>query len=183
MYRISAKNSDLTNLEHEKRDLFHNSTLGDLDINQVIKEIKVFLEKDPTSEYSVVIGTDSQEKTEDNGKKSINLITAVVVHRKGFGGRYFWTKKMVNNIHSLREKIYTETLTSLDFATNFVPMLKKELNGSSPKYNLEIHVDVGEHGQTREMLREVIGMVTGNGFVAKTKPESYGASYVADKHT
>jgi len=26
-------------------------------------------------------------------------------------------------------------------------------------------------------------MVTGNGFVAKTKPDAYGASYVADKHT
>jgi len=26
-------------------------------------------------------------------------------------------------------------------------------------------------------------MVTGNGFTAKTKPDSYGASKVADKHT
>ena len=52
-----------------------------------------------------------------------------------------------------------------------------------PDYNLEIHIDVGEHGDTRDMIKEVVGMVTGNGYVAKTKPEAYGASYVADKHT
>jgi len=33
------------------------------------------------------------------------------------------------------------------------------------------------------MIKEVVGMVTGNGFTAKTKPDSYGASKVADKHT
>ncbi|MBU3957376.1 ribonuclease H-like YkuK family protein, partial [Patescibacteria group bacterium] len=38
-------------------------------------------------------------------------------------------------------------------------------------------------GPTREMIKEVVGMVNGNGFVAKTKPESYGAFVVADKHT
>ena len=83
----------------------------------------------------------------------------------------------------IRDKIYAETIMSLNFATSFVPLLKKGLNGHLPNYNLEIHVDVGEHGDTRDMIKEVVGMVTGNGFVAKTKPDAYGASYVADKHT
>jgi len=64
-----------------------------------------------------------------------------------------------------------------------VPLIKRALNGTSSTYNLEIHVDVGDHGQTRDMIKEVVGMVTGNGFVAKTKPQAYGATYVADKHT
>ena len=83
----------------------------------------------------------------------------------------------------MREKIYAETMSSINFASTFVPLLKKTLNGKMPDYNLEIHIDVGEHGDTREMIKEVVGMVTGNGYVAKTKPEAYGASYVADKHT
>ena len=74
-------------------------------------------------------------------------------------------------------------MTSINFASTFVPLLKKTLNGEMPDYNLEIHIDVGEHGDTRDMIKEVVGMVTGNGYVAKTKPEAYGASYVADKHT
>ncbi|MBI2032211.1 MAG: ribonuclease H-like YkuK family protein [Candidatus Levybacteria bacterium] len=164
--------------------LFENITDGILKTDQVIGQIREFLEERPNAEYSLVIGTDSQEKLSlANGTKKINLVTAVLVHRRGFGGRYFWNRTYKNNIHTLREKIYAETMTSLNFASVFVPLLKKGLNGHSPKYNLEIHIDVGEHGDTREMIKEVVGMVTGSGYIAKTKPDAYGASYVADKHT
>lgn len=190
--------------------VFQSVTHGPVELENVISIIKEFLEGKPEADYSLVIGTDSHEKNEGNGElklssnghsnghktksngkngysngnsKKINLVTAVLIHRKGFGGKYFWVRRETPNIHSLREKIYAETLASLNFATTFVPLLKKELNGKAPNYNLEIHVDVGEHGDTREMIKEVVGMVTGNGFVAKTKPEAYGASYVADKHT
>jgi uncharacterized protein len=171
-------NSELTD------EIFQSKTHGLLSISGIIDRIKSFLEEDPDAEYSLVIGTDSHEKkTTGNGGSTINLVTAILIHRKGFGGKYFWRKESQSNIHSLRDKIYRETLTSLTFASLFVPMFKKTLNGSAPKYNLEIHVDVGEHGDTREMIKEVVGMVTGNGYVAKTKPEAYAASYVADKHT
>lgn len=161
-------------------DIFNSLTHGEIKIKDSIQLIKKFLEERPSSEYSLVIGTDSHEKDKP---KTISLVTAVLVHRKGYGGKYFWRRKSVSNIHSLREKIYAETLESLSFASVFVPMLRKELNGNSPLYNLEIHIDVGEHGDTRDMIKEVVGMVTGSGFVAKTKPHAYGASYVADKHT
>lgn len=163
---------------------FHSITHGELSLEEIITIIKSFLEENPKEEYSLIIGTDSQEKLDGaSDKKIINLITAVVVHRKGFGGKYFWKGNKIKGVHTLREKIYAETLTSLEFATNFVPLLKKTLNGHSPNYHLEIHVDVGEHGDTRTMIKEVVGMVTGNGFVAKTKPDAYGASCIADKHT
>ncbi len=170
--------SDIDNIK------FESITHGQLTSDEVLQMIKDFLEEKPKSEYSLVIGTDSHEITGSNLKnKKINLVTAVLVHRRGYGGKYFWNRKSVENIHSLREKIYAETMTSLSFASAFVPLLKKKLNGSSPNYNLEIHIDVGEHGDTREMIKEVVGMVTGSGYVAKTKPHAYGASYVADKHT
>ncbi|MBI2621681.1 MAG: ribonuclease H-like YkuK family protein [Candidatus Levybacteria bacterium] len=163
---------------------FENITHGVLTSEGVLEIIKNFLEEVPDGKYSLVIGTDSHEKNGSGlSSKNISLVTAIIVHRRGFGGKYFWNKKHVSNIHSLREKIYAETMTSLDFAASFVPLLKKNLNGHSPTYNLEIHIDVGEHGDSRDMIKEVVGLVTGNGFVAKTKPEAYGASYVADKHT
>ncbi len=170
--------SDIENIR------FESLTHGQLSIDEVLQMIKDFLEENPKSEYSLVIGTDSHEITGNEPRsRKINLVTAILVHRKGFGGKYFWNRKSAGNIHSLREKIYAETMTSLGFASTFVPLLKKKLNGQSPNYNLEIHIDVGEHGDTREMIKEVVGMVTGSGFVAKTKPYAYGASYVADKHT
>ena len=49
--------------------------------------------------------------------------------------------------------------------------------------DLEIHLDVGEKGQTKDLIREVVGMVVGSGFDARIKPDSFGASKVADKYT
>ena len=164
-------------------DLLNSLTHGEIKVTESAQLIKNFLEERPSAEYSLVIGTDSHERAANDNFKIISLVTAVLVHRKGYGGKYFWKRKNVPNIHNLREKIYAETLESLNFALFFVPLLRKELNGNSPFYNLEIHIDVGEHGDSRDMIKEVVGMVTGNGFVAKTKPQAYGATYVADKHT
>ena len=58
-------------------------------------------------------------------------------------------------------------------------IMTEKLSGSE----LEIHVDVGQRGETRAMIKEVAGMITGFGFSCKTKPDSFGASHVADKHT
>lgn len=170
-------------IKYASSELLNSITHGEITIRESIQLIKNFLEEKPLDEYSLVIGTDSHEKTTSGDSRSISLVTAILVHRKGFGGKYFWRRKNLSNIHTLREKIYAETLESLNFALFFVPLLRKTLNGNSPLYNLEIHIDVGEHGDTRDMIKEVVGIVTGNGFVAKTKPEAYGASYVADKHT
>lgn len=165
-------------------ELFQSVTHGTLKTGDVISLIKEFLEGEPSSSYILVIGTDSHDKNYSGNRNDyISLVTAILVHRRGYGGKYFWKKKELSNIHTLREKIYAETFESLAFASSFVPLLKKKLNGKSPSYNLEIHIDVGEHGDTREMIKEVVGMVTGNGYVAKTKPGAYGASSVADRHT
>lgn len=167
--------------------IFTSETHGRTSIDQMIKYIQGFMDERPEDIYKLVIGTDSHEKNSTNGKKNsetkreISLVTAVVIHRKGFGGRYFWHKQNPKEVHSLREKIREETSASLMFALSFVPELRKSLNGHSPL--LEIHLDVGNNGETREMINEVVGMITGNGFEAKTKPDSYAASKVADKHT
>jgi len=50
-------------------------------------------------------------------------------------------------------------------------------------YNVEIHVDVGNNGPTRSLIKEIVGMIEGMGFVAKVKPDSFGASRVAHRHT
>jgi len=42
---------------------------------------------------------------------------------------------------------------------------------------------VGEQGQTRDMVKEVVGLIKSNGFEPKIKPESFAASVVADRYT
>lgn len=159
---------------------FFNPTTGPVGIALVAKHLARFVDEEPAGFYSLVIGTDSQIKR-SGGHEEIDYVTAIIVHRKGKGARYFWRKEKKDRAPLLREKIYTETQMSLDTAQELVPMVRKLI--SPGKYDFEIHIDVGPLGKTREMIREVVGMVNGNGFVAKTKPESWGASSVADKHT
>jgi len=45
-----------------------------------------------------------------------------------------------------------------------------------------IHADIGENGATRDMIKEVTGLIRGNGFEPKIKPEAYVASTVADRY-
>lgn len=159
---------------------FNSPTRGALSLSAVIAEVAGFVGEEPGRFYRLVIGTDSQTKSL-NGKKEIDYVTAVVVHRQGRGARYFWKKIKKDKVPVLRDKIYTETSLSLECAQEMVPLLRKAITPA--KYDLEIHIDVGPLGPTREMIKEVVGMVSGSGYVAKTKPESWGASSVADKHT
>lgn len=162
------------------KEIFLSPTKGELSLAQVIDEISSFINEDHQASYRVVVGSDSQAKR-INGEAEIDFVSAIVVHRVGRGGRYFWNKQKQHKKYVLREKIYTETLLSLQLAERLVPELRRVIPAS--RYDLEIHIDVGPIGPTREMIKEVVGMVTGSGYTAKTKPESFGASSVADKHT
>lgn len=162
-----------------KNRIFVSPTRGEVSSSKMIKEIADFVDEEPGSFYRLIIGTDSQTRR-NNGKSEINYVTAVVVHRIGKGARYYWKKEKKNKIPVLRDKIYTETLMSLDVAREIVPNLREAI--SPTKYDFEIHIDVGPLGPTRAMIKEVVGMVNGSGFEARTKPDSWGASSVADKH-
>ncbi len=164
-----------------EQETFISPTKGELLLEEVIGEIAGFIGEGPDLGYTLVIGTDSQVKRE-NGAQEVDFVTAVIIHRQGKGGGYFWRRIRDQRIYSLKQKILTEAYYSLEWAGKIVPLLKQAIFGFAP-YELEIHVDVGEVGRTREMIKEVVGMITGNGYVAKTKPYSYGASSVADKHT
>ena len=134
-----------------------------------------FVNEDREKKYSVIVGTDSEQR---NG--SAEFVSVVVVHRIGCHGRYFWHKKNGIKTHSLRDRIYKEAEFSLDLAQMLVGELKEKIEPQ--RYGFEIHIDVGENGPTKEMIKEVVGMIKGNGFEAKIKPESWGATKVADKH-
>ncbi|HOV79122.1 MAG TPA: ribonuclease H-like YkuK family protein [Bacillota bacterium] len=153
---------------------FISPSKGRMGFGEMMSDIIRYIKGLPTSSYKIIIGTDSQVRSETC------FITAIIVHRLGKGARYYYRKKVQRKIRSLRQKIFYETALSL------------EIGGMVHKYfadigyddlNVEIHIDVGVYGETKDLIREVVGMVTGSGFRAKIKPEAYGASSVADKHT
>jgi len=161
--------------------MFNSPTFGKRSPNQLVQDITKYIQADDQASYRLIIGSDSHLRGVKS-KSYLRLVTAIVIHKLGFGGRYFWQLQKSTVPKSIRDKIYQETLASIETAKVFLPQLNQTLNGNG-HYDLEIHIDVGRQGKTRDMIKEVVGIVTGNGFIAKTKPESYGASKIADKHT
>lgn len=156
---------------------FFNSSLGiKLSTDQVSREIVNFMKSNSQKEYKVTIGTDSL-KDADN---TADFVTAIVVHRVGNGGRYFWRRiQGPGKFHTLRDRMTHEVLMSLEIAKEFLLQIKKH---DAPKFDFEIHVDIGENGATKVMIQELVGMIRANNFEARTKPDSYAASKVADRH-
>lgn len=143
----------------------------------VVAEMARFMRADATRRYKVTIGTDS----ELTHRKTADFVTAIVIHRVGNGGRYFWRRvEVLKRFHTLRDRIVEEVLISLDVARALMETVRAQ--PEMPLFDFEIHVDIGENGETRTMLQEIVGMVRAHHFEAKTKPESYAASSVADKH-
>ena len=161
-------------------ETLRSPTYGMLTLPKIIKKITSFAHSFPDHQYRIIIGTDSQERNHKAGR-GIELVTALIVHRVGGGGIYFWKGTAKKLPHTLKEKIYEEALASLEFANEFLYLLKEE--PELLKFDLEIHVDIGEKGKTREIIAEVVAMIKGSGYEVKTKPEAFGASKVADRHT
>lgn len=155
-------------------DKFNNFAGAKLEAHEVVKEIISFMRADPDRRYKVMIGTDSElyEKT------NADFVTAIVIHRVGNGGRYFWRREELTGFHTLRDRIIREVMMSLDIAKEILAYLK---NRNAPDFDFEIHVDVGVNGETKTIIQELVGIIRANNFEARTKPESYAASSVADR--
>ncbi|SQD93182.1 conserved protein of unknown function [Candidatus Bipolaricaulis anaerobius] len=154
---------------------YHSPTLGRLSFQEVVDEILAMMAAAPEAPYEVVVGTDSQIYADE-----VDYVSAIVVHRVGRGGRYFWRREKDERPQSLRERIYREAWLSYETAEELIRALKdRGVSG----FQLEIHVDIGRNGRTRDLVEEVVGMILGVGYRVRTKPEAYAASAVADRYT
>ncbi|HIE12142.1 MAG TPA: hypothetical protein EYP63_01750 [Desulfotomaculum sp.] len=155
--------------------VFISPTKGKMRFDEMVADIVRYIKGLPLSAYKIIIGSDSQVV-----QGEMQFVTAVIIHRLGKGARYFYRKRAHRKIKSLRQRIFFETSLSLEVGA----LVTQALNTVGlEEHKLEIHIDVGNHGETRDLIREVVGMVVGSGFSARIKPDAYGASTVADKHT
>lgn len=155
---------------------FTSPSRGQVSFEEMFEDLVSYSNEYPDDSYKLIIGTDSHSLLNE----SVIFVTAVVVHRIGKGGRFYYHKQKTRYMESLRQRIYYETFLSLEVATRITEQLAQ--NGDC-HLNVEIHLDVGEKGETRKIIKEVVGMVIGSGYQACIKPDSYGATTVADRFT
>ncbi|OGE10919.1 hypothetical protein A3A60_03640 [Candidatus Curtissbacteria bacterium RIFCSPLOWO2_01_FULL_42_26] len=162
--------------------VFTSPTHGQLAWEEVLAKVVWFMSLDSLASYDVIIGTDSEAV---NG--SSDFVSAIIVHKKGRGGVYFWGRQKIAHLNSMKQRIWQEATLSLNLAQRLVDDFAKMglfdiSNGFSSGLNLEIHVDIGPNGPTRELIADIVGMIRANGFKVAIKPSSWGASHVADRH-
>lgn len=153
---------------------FISPTSGVLSFDEMFAVIADYINQSPDQIYNLIIGTDSFLNSETL------FVSAVIIHRTGHGGRYFYKKTPRRKMENLKQRIFFEATLSIELAS----IIKARLDDKGfRKLPVEIHLDVGDKGETREIIREIVGMVTGSGYAARTKPDSFGASKVADRHS
>lgn len=147
-------------------------TYGELSFEEVCQKIKEYMEKDAKSEYIISVGTDSQ-----NIAGFTKMVSVITLIRKTKGGIFFYDIKKIRRIKNLRQKIFMETQYSIDLASKVVRFIDED----NIKASLEIHVDIGNKGDTKHLIKEIVGWVIGLGFKCCMKPDSYASSGIADK--
>lgn len=160
---------------------FYNPTKGQMDLQGVLQELILYLKEKPERDYEIIVGCDSSAVEEPT------FPVVIVVLRKKEGGRFFLTKVRYpapRKFYNIHDRILEEVLLSCQLALwlreNFA--LKAEKEDLKVSYELQyIHADVGENGVTRDMIKEVTGLIRGNGFTPMIKPRSFAASSVADR--
>ncbi|MBR2801927.1 MAG: ribonuclease H-like YkuK family protein [Erysipelotrichaceae bacterium] len=158
----------------DKDSLFRNASGTSLPLTEVCTRILNYLGADPQRQYRLSVGTDSMTY------QDTVFVLAIVVHKVGNGGIYFYRKMKHEAVKDLRSKLYAETQLSLDAIDLLVGELLQKDPGSADNVELSIHLDIGKNGPTKELIRELEGWVTAMGYDYAIKPDSYAASSIAD---
>lgn len=164
-------------------DHFYNPTKGDLSAEQVIEEMMNYIRERPEMFYDVIVGCDSSSEDEPT------FPVVVAILRVGEGGRFFLKKirypsSASKKFSNWKNRILEEVLLSCELALLMRENFKKQVEKGNFNYQFRyIHADIGEKGKTRDMIKELTGLIIGNGFEPKIKPESYVASVIADRYS
>lgn len=155
---------------------FTSPTKGSMSLMEVAADIQTFRESAPADRYRVIVGSDSQPQT---ARHATLFVTAIVIHRVGKGARFYFLKRPYKKPMVFRQRIFTEAAMALEV----VQALEEELGKVGCNLPIEIHLDIGEEGATKALIKEIVGWVTQSGYETKIKPDSFGASKVADRFT
>lgn len=157
--------------------IFQSARHDQIEFREVLKRIIEFVYSDPNYTYRLSIGTDSM--TYDDS----HFVLAIVVHRVGNGGIYFYKRFIEPAVRDLRTKLYTETELSINTTDLVVTELLEYDDNILDRLNLSIHLDIGTKGPTKDLIKELEGWITAVGYDYEIKPNSYAASFVADKYS
>ena len=163
------KQEQVTSRENWKTGSFNKISFDDILAKLLI------LQKEPN--HLIIIGSDSHYR-----KNYTVFATAItIVNPSGkMHSLYFYNKSIItikNKFGDLFYRLYQEMQESLSVAN--------EIRNSLPNVNIEVHLDVSSSSKnkTYKFSNGIKEIVTSQGYPVKIKPNAWGATAVADKHT
>lgn len=153
---------------------------------EVVRQIISKVEENLDSEWTIAIGTDSQNQGDQT-----KFCTAILLLEKGSGGIYFYSVHSAPRFKGLQHRMLKEAEISITIGHEVIETfeniyLEEGLEILGYKVNLEIHCDLGAKGKSECAINAAIGWITaefGDKITTRIKPDSPAASYVADKYT
>lgn len=135
---------------------------------QPVPDLDALIAQASKAGQPIHVGTDSL-----NTGRWTQFVTVVVVLNPPHGGRVIYRREAVPRIISLRERLLAEVWRSIEVAMS----LSKVAAG-----DLTIHIDANsqEKHASSKWVQELVGMVVGQGFQARIKPDAWAASAIAD---
>lgn len=163
---------------------FFNSTQTNMSFGDVIASIKYFVKSNPDSKFKITVGSHSQVKG-----RATCFATGIHIHKVGYGAWCCIHKRIdPRRFTNLKEKIMMETIKTYEIISMLNEQLMDSLSYLSLEYKnfecvMEAHIDIGRQGETRKLIREMVGYFDGIGIGARIKPDSFVASTYANRHS
>lgn len=161
--------------------IFKNASGQTFTFQEFHDDAVAFIKQDTEKNYVVMVGSDSQVKSDH-----INYVNAIVIHRVGKGAKFYYSKTVEPTIPTMMPKdmmfmrIQKETAASIEIMNQ---LMNTELFMMLPYDNFEIHIDIGPNGKSNEMMTFITGWIKGLDINCKIKPESTTAYCTANKYS
>ena len=173
--------------DYEIKHTFQNLSQKNMSFNQVFQNIYQFIRKDPTGNFKLMFGTDSQVYSRET-----IFITGIVIQQERKGVWACFRKIVIpRKMMNLHERISYETTLTEEIVSLFTDhhienlmtiILPNVSKGADLKVEGHLDIGPGKRNKTSKFVKEMISRMHSLGLEAKIKPYSFVASSYANRY-
>lgn len=162
-------------------------------LDEIMDDIFELVTADGFDRSSIIVGTDAQVHGRRR-QRYTKYSTVIVVLQGGdpsktmdefgeriehiSGQRRFWvTSETVQEKIGIKERLLNEVAKVVEVVTL---LRDRGIEGLVDPGDFEVHLDIGHHGRSREVIAQCTGWIEGIGLKPVIKPDAYVATHVAD---
>jgi uncharacterized protein len=167
---------------------FQNLQESNMSFEEVFHHIVKFMKLNPSGNYRLMVGTDSQVH-----KVHTVFITGIVIQQEGNGVWACIRKVMIpRRMTQLHERISHELSLTEEIVSMFTVDKKNQLINivlpsvyQGATFTMEGHIDIGagKRNKTSEFVKEMVARMESMGVEPKIKPNAFVASSYANRYT